>query len=260
MLIAGSALKGYAIEASDGGIGTVKTFLFDDQTWKIRWLVIDTGGWLSGRLVLVHPSAVGTPDHENLSLPVALTKQQVEDSPDIAQDRPVTMQMQSNLYGYYGWDPYWEPNFYGAGGFGVGSGANFVPRTPYLQERAGRDGEPALMGSDDGDPHLRDIAEVISYHIHASDGAIGHLENVLLDDGAWAIRYLIVETRNWWPGAHVLIAPAAVQDIAWSDRAVSLTVTREQVKTSPVWDAAAIVDQAYQQHLHRHYGWPGYGW
>jgi hypothetical protein len=260
MLVAGSAFKGYAIEATDGRMGTVKTFLFDDATWKIRWLVVDTGGWLSERQVLVHPALIGTPDHEQLLLPVKLTKRQVEASPDIAQDRPVTMQMQTNLYDYYGWDPYWEPNFYGAGGFGIGPSANFIPRAPYLNERPGREAEVMLMGSDDGDPHLRDMAEITGYHIHAADGAIGHLENFLLDDTAWAIRYLIVDTRNWWPGAHVLIAPHAVKDIDWGEQEVILTVTRDQVKTSPPWDPAAIVDRAYQQHLHGHYAWPGYGW
>jgi hypothetical protein len=175
MLIAGSALKGYAIEASDGHIGTVKTLLFDDTTWKIRWLVVDTGNWLSGRQVLVHPSAVGTPDHEGRHLPVRLSKAQVEASPDIEQDRPVTMQMQSNVYSYYGWDPYWGPNFYGPVGFGLNPGIAFDWGGAY----PGRDA--VQMVSDDGDPHLRDMTALRGYHIHATDGAIGHVENFLLD-------------------------------------------------------------------------------
>lgn len=116
MLVAGSALKGYAIEASDGRIGTVKTFLFDDATWKMRWLVIDTGHWLTDRQVLVHPSAIGLPDHERQHMPVNLTKAQVEASPDIQQDRPVTMQMQDHLYDYYGWYPYWGPDYHATDG------------------------------------------------------------------------------------------------------------------------------------------------
>jgi hypothetical protein len=123
MLIVGSALRGYAIQASDGRIGTVKTLLFDDISWKIRSLVIDTGNWLSGRKVLVHPSAIGTLDHPGHNLLVRLSKAQVEAGPDIEQDRPVTMQMQSDLQSYYGWDPYWGPNFYGPVGFGIAPGA-----------------------------------------------------------------------------------------------------------------------------------------
>ena len=263
MLIVGSALKGYAIEASDGRIGTVKTFLFDDTTWKIRWLVVDTGNWLSGRQVLVHPSAIGEPEHGRQSLPVRLSKAQVESSPDIAQDRPVTMQMQSDLYGYYGWDPYWEPDFFGSVGLGIDPGAFYDRGQTYPGEGALREAETMQIGpslGNDADPHLRDMHAIRGYHIHASDGSIGHVENFLLDDSSWAIRYLIVDTRNWWPGAHVLIAPYAVGDIDWSERQVRLNVTRDQVKTSPPWDPAEAAERFYELKLHRHYGWPGYGW
>jgi hypothetical protein len=260
MLIVGSALKGYAIEASDGRIGTIKTFLFDDTTWKIRWLVIDTGNWLTRRQVLVHPSAIGMPDHERQNLPVRLSKAQVEMSPDIEQDRPVTMQMQSDLYGYYGWDPYWGPNFYDPAGFGIGPGAMFNRGRSYPGGDAAQEAETLQMSSDDGDPHLRDMTAIRGYHIHATDGSIGHVENFLLDDAAWAIRYLIVDTRNWWPGKHVLIAPYAVTNIDWIDQQVRLNATREQVKTSPAWEPAEIVERVYERELHSHYGWPGYGW
>lgn len=259
MLIAGSALKGYTIDATDSRIGTVKTFLFDDTTWKIRWLVIDTGHWLTGRQVLIHPSAIGRPDHDRQYLPVDLSKSQIEASPDIAQDRPVTLQMQEHLYNYYGWDPYWGPNFYGAGLYGSGlgmAGAFGVP--PYGAERE-MPGETLQLGSEEGDPHLRSMTALRGYHIHAIDGSIGHVENFLLDDATWNIRYLIVDTRNWWPGAHVLISPYAVQSIDWGDRQVHLNAAREQVRTSPPWEPADIIEQAYEQRLHKHYGWRGYG-
>jgi hypothetical protein len=260
MLIVGSAFKGYTIEATDGRFGTVKTFLFDDTSWKIRWVVIDTGNWLPGRLVLVHPSAIGQPDHERQTLPVNLTKAKIEASPDLAQDQPVTMQMQNHLYSYYGWDPYWGPNFYGAGlvsGLGMTGGFPMASHTP--RERA-TDSHTLQLGTDDGDPHLRSMTSLRGYHIHASDGSIGHVENFLLDDATWAIRYLIVDTRNWWPGAHVLISPFAVKSISWDDHEIRLNVSREQVKSSPSWEPAQIIDDMYERRLHTHYGWPGYGW
>ncbi len=122
------------------------------------------------------------------------------------------------------------------------------------------DSDPLQLGSEDGDPHLRSMASVTGYHIHASDGVIGHVEDFMLDDGTWTIRYLIVDTRNWWPGAHVLIAPYAVQSIASTDRQVRLTVSREQVKGSPPWNPAEVAEQVYERQLHRYYDWPGYGW
>ncbi len=222
--------------------------------------MIDIGHWLTDWQVLVHPSAVGRPDHERQHLPVSLTKSQIEASPDIAQDRPVTLQMQEHLCSYYGWDPYWGPNFYGAGLYGSGlgmAGAFGVP--PYGTERE-MPGETLQLGSEKGDPHLRSMTALRGYHIHATDGSIGHVENFLLDDATWDIRYLIVDTRNWWPGAHVLISPYAVQSVGWGDRQVHLNVSREQVRTSPPWAPADIIEHAYEQQLHKHYGWRGYGW
>jgi hypothetical protein len=257
MLIVGSALKGYAIEASDGGIGTVETLLFDDKTWKIRWLVIDTGRCLTGRKVLVHPSAIGLPNHERQQLPVNLTKAQVEASPDIEQDQPVTMQMQNQLYDYYGWDPYWGPDNDGGGLPGIGtSGLG----KPFFGHATTMEADTLQRGFDDGDPHLRSMTSVRGYYIHATDGAIGHVEEFLVDDATWAIRYLIVDTRNWWPGAHVLISPYAVQSIDWSEHQIRLDVSRNTVKASPPWDPLDIVEQGYERRLHEHYDWPGYGW
>ncbi len=259
MLIVGSALTNYSIEASDGRIGTVKTFLFDDTSWTIRWLVVDTGHWLTSRQVLLHPSAIGPADHQRRQLPVNLTKSQIEASPDIQQDEPVTMQIQNHLHSYYGTDPLWGgQGFYGAGlnGFalagGVGMAAFGAERVP--------EPDRVQLGSEDGDQHLRSMLAVTGYHIHATDGAIGHVENFMLDDATWTIRYLIVDTRNWWPGAHVLISPFAVQSIEWIDREIQLNVTQEQVKGSPPWNPSEVAEQVYERQLHRYYNWPGYGW
>ncbi len=258
MLVIGASLKGYAIAATDGEMGTVKTFLFDDTSWKIRWLVVETGSWLSGRQVLVHPSALGTPDHAQRRLPVRLSRAKVESSPDITQDLPVTRQMESEITDYYGWDPYWGPNYCGVGSFGLGAGSTFMPRQDRPRDAAVMAAK--AMGQTDGDPHLRDMHAVVGYHIHATDGGIGHVENFLLDDATWAISYLIVDTSNWWMGEHVLISPFAVKDIDWTDRQVHLTTTREWVQASPKWDPEAPVSSDYAKHLHAHYGWPGLGW
>ena len=121
MLWTASGIKGYAIAASDGRIGTVSDFLFDDNSWLVRWLVVDTGHWLSGRKVLLPPFVLGHPDPEKLEFPVRLTMAQVKDSPDISTDRPVSRQMESNVYDFYGWRPYWGAGFY-MGGFGYPNG------------------------------------------------------------------------------------------------------------------------------------------
>jgi hypothetical protein len=104
------------------------------------------------------------------------------------------------------------------------------------------------------------VTAVVGFHIQATDGPMGHVENFLVDDETWGIRYLIIDTKNWWPGQHVLISPYAVRAISWSDRDVTLDVTRDKVKSSPVWEPAEMIERDYEERLHGYYGWPGYGW
>jgi len=268
MLFVISGLKGSSVEVSDGRAGTVKDFLFDDESWRVRWMVVDTGTWLPGRKVLIHPSVIaplalapsspGLPMMgmgEDLSLSVRLTKRQIEASPDVREDEPVSKQMQSHVYDYYGWDPYWGTSY-----FGMNAIATPLSPPPYLAESAARTETDTQTHSGDGDPHLRSATAVNGYHIHATDGDIGHVENFLADDVNWDIRYLVIATGNWWPGKHVEVAPYAVQEIDWLERHVRLNVTRDQVKSSPSWDPVAMIDQVSEQRLHSHYGWPGYGW
>ena len=117
MLRKASAIHGYAIAASDGGIGTVSDFLFDDAIWMVRWLVVDTGKWLSGRKVLLSLSVLGHLDPNGREFAVGLTMQQVKDSPNIDTERPLSRQLETNIYGYYGGQPYWGAGLI-MGGYG----------------------------------------------------------------------------------------------------------------------------------------------
>jgi hypothetical protein len=254
MLLAISSLKGFAIEADDGRIGVVDDFLFDDRTWKLRWMVVDSGGWLTGRKVLIHPSSIGPADYTRNHLVVHLTKAQVQDSPGTLYDQPVSRQMQDGLYGYYGWDPLW-----GGGNYPYGLGFPASSSRPY-DEGALLEGDRAEQGRDGADPHLRSVASVAGYHIQATDGPVGHIQDFMLETGNWGIRYLVVDTKNWWPGKHVLLSPYAVRTISWGEREATVDVTREQVKASPPWEPAETIDRAYEERLHGYYGWPGYGW
>ncbi len=254
MLRLGSILRGYAIEATDGTIGSVCDFLFDDRSWKLRWIVVDTGSWLVGRKVLLHPSAVAGVDDERKRLQVHLTMPQVKASPGIAWDDPVSAQMQDNLYRYYGWDPYWGSSYFGSD---LVAPALAPPQRDMVALRAA---DGIDFPSDNAEPHLRSAVEVTGYHLKAADGAIGHVEDLLVDDANWGIGYLLVDTRDRWFGQHVLISPHAVQEVIWADREVLLNVTREKVKASPPWDPVETVDMGYQERLHGYYGWPGYGW
>lgn len=219
MLWNASAINGYATHASDGRLGTVSDLLFEDVSWIIRWLVVDTDNRLSGQKVLLPLAALGQPDPALREFPVKLTMQQVKECPDVDTDQPVSRQIQTDLYKHYGFYPY--PN--------------------------------------EEDSHLRSIAAVTGYHIHAADGEIGHVEDFLVDDVSWGIRYITVDTRNWWPGERVLISPRSVREINWTDRLIQLNVNRQTVKDSPVLESAMTVDRAYEEkhRVHYDYGLPG---
>jgi hypothetical protein len=250
MLWNASAIKGYAIAASDGRIDTVSDFLFDDASWLVRWLVVDTGTWLSGRKVLLPPSVLGHLDPKEEQFAVKLTMQQVKDSPEIDTDRPVSRQMETNVYDYYGWSPYWGTGFY-MGGYGYMPGAAMA--SPYLGSRR-HDEEIADAERDHDDPHLRSIAAVTGYHIHASDGEIGHVEDFLLEDADWSIRYLVLDTRNWWPGERILISPRSVREIDWAERLIHLDINRQKIKGGPSYDPAITIDGAYEEKFLTYYG------
>jgi sporulation protein YlmC with PRC-barrel domain len=252
MLLNLSSIRGYDIAASDGTIGSVSDVLFDDTSWMIRWLVVDTGDWLSGRRVLLPPSALGHPEPDGKTFPVRLTKAEVEASPELDTHRPVSRQFEISTYDYYGWSPYWGSGYY-LGGYGMMGGSLPMSRDPEVRRRAedlDRDRQ------DQGEPHLRSAKEVTGYHIHATDGDIGHLSDLILEDTDWSIHYLIVDTSNWWMGQKVLISPRSAQDIRWTEQLVYLDVDRQKVRDSPPYDPAKPVDRAHEERMAGHYAKP----
>ena len=254
MLWNSSAINGYAIQATDGNIGTVSDMLFEDTSWAVRWLVVDTGNWLPGRKVLLPFSALGEPDRDLRIIPVKLTMQQVKDSPDIDTQKSVSRQHEAHLYDFYGLDPYW------GGGLYPVSNAMAVP---FLAPLAPGERAEPLAGDvhpleETGDPHLRSIDAVTGYHIHAKDGEIGHAAEFLVDDSNWTIRYMTVDTRNWWPGELVLISPQSIVKIDWSERLIDLSMDRATVKASPPYHRNMTVDGAYEEQFASYYalGYP----
>lgn len=231
MLRSAQELGGYAIQAVDGEIGNVDGFLFDDLTWTIRYLVADTGGWLLNQLVLLSTTSLGQPEWEEHVFPVVLTREQVESSPPVAVDRPVSRQMEEELAGYYGWPPYW-----------TGVEASDAEKE-YLVKR---------------DPHLRSTREVEGYHIRATDGEIGHVEDFVIEDLSWALRYLVINTRNLLPGKSVLIAPTWVRRVSWATGEIHVDLAQEAIRNSPEFNSAAPVNRAYELRLYDYYGRPAY--
>jgi len=244
MLIKLKTLHGYTLESLDGNIGKVKDFYFDDKYWTIRYLVADTGNWLTDRQVLISPYALVAAIREEHGIAVALTKKQIENSPALDSDRPVSRQFEEVYYGYYGWPMYFGgPCMWGP-----------VPYIVHDPEEWKKPGHPQKHW----DPHLRSSNEVRGYHIHAEDGDIGHVADFVIDDETWTIRYLIVDTRNWRPGNKVLISPNWIDRVSWDEMKVFIHLSREAIRHSPDYAEDALLTRDYESALHRHYDRPGY--
>ena len=263
MLREAKDMLGFTIAATDGGIGHVRDFYFDDETWVVRYLIVETGTWLANRKVLVSPMALQDPNWEFTKFPAQLTREQVRNSPGIDTDKPVSRQHEMEFFRHYGYPYYWGGSgFWGSGYYpgamltGIGNGAS---GSEYLaaqveQERQAREADH----DQDDNPHLRSCREVTGYHIEALDGDIGHVQGMLIDEESWAIRYLIVNTSNWWLGHQVLIAPEWITDVSWFDRKVMIDLTRHAIQDAPAYDPALLPDRLQESLVYQHYGREGY--
>jgi hypothetical protein len=233
MLFAASGLIGRPVAASDGHIGAVKDFLLDDRRWAVRWMVVDTGRWLPGRKVLIHPSAIPPiqlPPRpalpmlsfgEPMAVAVNLTTREVEAGPEAHEDDPVTDELERRLFDHYGWDRFWSA--------------------------------PESGGEEDGDRRLGSAAALKGFAVEGVDGEIGSVDNVFIDDVRWAARYLVVATRGWLHGKLVQIPLHTVSGVDWQGRRVDLDVTRERVDSAPAWDPLLMADEIAEGRLSGHF-------
>jgi uncharacterized protein YrrD len=218
-------LYGYAIHAMDGDIGSVHDFYFDDQQWTVRHLVVTTGRWLSRHWVLVPPMSVTNVDGNSEEFYIALTKAEVANRPDVSTDKPVSHQRHASLY--------WQYGFTGS----------VLPEEPRREE---------------GDPHLRRTREVIGYFMHRIDDRIGQVDDLLVDDVSWIIRYMVVDARSWWLGRKVLVSPARIMWIRWEGMAVYVDLSRATVRNAPDYDPGLPIDRDYGTRPYTSCGWPKY--
>ena len=237
-------LKGFKLNSLDGEIGTVKEFYFDDRHWVIRYLVANTGHWLIGRQVLLSPYALLAVNCENEKIAIDLTKKQIEDSPALNTDKPVSRQFEEEYYGYYRWPTYWRgPNPWGSYAFIIRDRDKW---------NASNEGQP------EWDHHLRSTHAVNDYHIQASDGELGRIDDFVMEDETWAIRYLIVNTGSWWSGKNVLVSTQWIERVSWSDSKVFVNLSREIIKQSPKYTEDSRLTRDYEIKLHQHYNRKGH--
>jgi len=242
MLRRAKNLAGLRLGAQDGEIGRVKDFYFDDQTWTVRYVVADTGNWLTGRLVLISPFAIEGVDCEAGHINVKLTKARIEHSPSIDIAKPVSRQFETDYARYYGWPMYWYgPALWGPTPYPMYEGMDHTPVADPMLAREKRD------------PHLRSTSEVKGYYIHARDGDLGHVEDFIVADEDWAIRYFVVDTRNWLPGKKVLIGTQWIKNVSWETSRVTVDLSQEQIKSAPEYTDDLDLTRDFERRLHDHY-------
>lgn len=244
-------LHNYVLAAEDGEIGRCKDFIFDDSTWTIRYMVADTGKWLPKRKVLISPASLGDADWRSQRLQVLLSRKDIENAPSLDTDAPISREYEREWYKYYNWSPYW----YGDGIWGSG----VLPRAlgTKVEERSSTSTATAEHLES---PHhnLRSAEEVRGYNIQAADDRVGHVEDFIVDDETWTIRYVVVDTRNWLPGKKVLVAPTWAEKIDWTDGLVHVDLTKKLIKGGPEYDPQAAVNREYEARLYDYYGRPKY--
>jgi hypothetical protein len=216
--------------------------------------------------VLISPYALGAVNTQAHDIAVNLSKKQIENSPSLNTDKPVSRQFEEEYYGYYGWPWYWGgPYMWGSYPYLVRDHDQSQESTGILTAQHQWPGIPdreqwrkSNQGEKAWDPNLRSMHDVTNHRIQATDGEIGHVEDFIIDDENWAIRYLIVNTRNWWPGKKVLISPQWIERVSWSESKVFVNLTRETIKQSPDYADESLPTRDYEDLLHRHYKRQGY--
>jgi hypothetical protein len=205
--------------------------------------------------VLITPRAIQRIDAAGQRVVTDLTRDQVKNSPGMDTQRPVSRRYEADLYGYYGYPYYWA----GPYRWGLAAYPYAVPYPPAgPAARSSVSDELAAREAASENSRLRSARDVSGHGIQATDGELGHVEDYLVDDYEWAIRYLIVDPRNWWPGAHVLISTEWITAVHWNDSTVEVDLDKERVRNAPVYDPVAVMDRDWEHRYHRHYGRPGY--
>lgn len=255
MLLSINELRGMSLHATDGDLGQVDDFYFDDQDWQLHYIVVDVGAWLASRKVLISPAAIATVAPDLKRFMASITKEQVRNSPDWDADQPISRQYEALFADYYKYPYYWSgPAQWGyapyAAGVGVAAAVGGQPETTKA--------EMGELKREIEQSHLRSARAVTGYSIETSDGAIGAVHDFLLDDQNWRIHYLVVDTGKWLPGRKVLLSPRWIDAIDWAHSQVKTSLAKETIRHAPGYNAPAAITRDYEQRLFAYYGRPGY--
>jgi len=250
------ALQKHETRGRDGALGHVRDIFFQDEHWEIRYFVVDVGGWMHRKEVLLSPVAViKEPSGNPEEISFILSKDEIRCSPPVDTQKPVSRQHEADLYRYYGWTPYWSgfaPLDLGAMGAAIGL-EGLLAAVPIAGKEPLSDSSP-VADEAKGDPHLRSLRHTAHSIIEAVDGSVGHVTDALVDDTAWTLPYLVVNTSNWLPGRTVVVPTSRVSRISWAESTVNVSLTRAEIEASPHFDKGSLLDSARLTEVEHYYG------
>lgn len=241
------SMLNYQINAKNEVVGEVEDFFFDDHQWVVRYIVDRLGAFTDQKHLLVSPRSVKSFDWVTKSITTDLTKAQIEKSPDVNAHKPISFQQQDDLAKYFNWPLYAQ----------WGMDSDFG-RTNRLENNQKALHSVAQKASESADDFLRSAQEVQGYHIHALDGEIGRVDDFIIEDDSWSIRYMAIATHHWTPGRKVLISPHWIHAIRWNDAEVVVNLDRKAVKNSPEFNPHELINRQYEETLYDYYGRPFY--
>lgn len=234
-------LSPWTLCGMDGEVGFIYDLYFDDQSWAARYFTVNTGGWLSGRIVLIAPVAVIGIDAAHTSMRVNLQREQIAQAPAIDIAQPISRQYEIDHYQYYGWKPYWHTDPTGLAGPAYNPDSSVMTLDkPLLPEPS----EP---------PHLSKTDEMIGYQIHTRDGEVGQVQDLLVDEEDWVVRYAEVDTQKWSSGKIVLAQTRQVEQIDYPSRTLTMSLSRQAIQSAPAYDPTEPITPGYEMDLFQHY-------
>jgi len=242
-----SSFLGSSVYAKNTLIGKVEDFYFDDQSWAIRYMIVNTGGWLAGKQVLVSPLGIQSGDSDHRRIELNMSPEQVQHSPSINSEMPVSKQQEAEYYDYFHWPYYWH----GAGIWGI---------APSIEDALDRPFPIELRSKEIEQPHnhLRDLKEILKYHIRATDRQFGHVNDFMFDDRDWVIRYFVIKSSSWFSTNRTLISTKWIEGIRWEDRVFQVGLHSKKMKGAPQFRPDLPIDRSYENKLHEYYNQPIY--
>lgn len=248
MLNSLKSLNNYQLDTldTDSEMGKVKDVYFDDHFWKMRYLVVETGSWLNKRKVLISTHAIDAIDRKKELIIINLTKSQIENSPPLDTEKPVSRQYQLQLSEYYDQPVYWGD----VQSAGLGSKFNQLVMTPIITEDNLR---ADYVQDKDGDPNLRSSNYVRGYHLQTIDDQIGHVDDFLFDEETLTLEYLLVDTDRWFTDKKVLLLTSWIENIQWDRSIVEVNFSAEKIKKAPAYGGSTVISKADEKALHEYF-------